>query len=96
MLCKLFLAVQQIIQNLNSQTADIGYLIQCMRIRILGAGHKLVDSAWRSPMSLQLNCQLDLVSKAHISMGGSTSKVTQEAVARASFSSQIGLSAGLF
>lgn len=49
MLCKLFLAVQQIIQNLNSQTADIGYLIQCMRIRILGAGHKLVDSAWRSP-----------------------------------------------
>ena len=25
-----------------------------------GAGHKLVDSAWRSPMSLQLNCQLDL------------------------------------
>lgn len=36
MLCKLFLAVQQIIQNLNSQTADIGYLTQCMRIRILG------------------------------------------------------------
>ena len=36
MLCKLFLAVQQIIQNLNSQTADTGYLIQCLRIRNLG------------------------------------------------------------